>query len=70
MEKKHEKAKCPQCGALLTSKGKAFPFCSDKCKMLDLGAWATGKYAIPAIEIEEEDEKALTSTEDEEPLLH
>ncbi len=38
--------------------------------MLDLGAWATGKYAIPAIEIEEEDEKALTSTEDEEPLLH
>jgi endogenous inhibitor of DNA gyrase (YacG/DUF329 family) len=23
------------------------PFCSERCKMIDLGVWATGGYAIP-----------------------
>jgi endogenous inhibitor of DNA gyrase (YacG/DUF329 family) len=23
------------------------PFCSERCKLLDLGAWATEKHAIP-----------------------
>jgi len=42
--------KCPSCskpvvwGAAATYK----PFCSDRCRLLDLGAWASEKYAIPA----------------------
>ena len=24
-----------------------FPFCSERCKLVDLGRWASGKYAIP-----------------------
>lgn len=42
--------KCPSCsqpvvwGTASTFK----PFCSDRCRLLDLGAWATEKYAIPA----------------------
>jgi len=24
------------------------PFCSDRCRLIDLGNWATEKYAIPA----------------------
>lgn len=23
------------------------PFCSERCKMIDLGAWASGQYSIP-----------------------
>lgn len=23
------------------------PFCSERCKLIDLGAWASGKHAIP-----------------------
>lgn len=23
------------------------PFCSERCKLIDLGAWADGSYAIP-----------------------
>ena len=23
------------------------PFCSERCKLLDLGAWAEGRYAVP-----------------------
>jgi len=24
-----------------------FPFCSDRCKLIDLGRWLGGKYQIP-----------------------
>ncbi len=26
---------------------KPFPFCSDRCKLIDLGRWLDGKYQIP-----------------------
>jgi len=26
------------------------PFCSDRCKLLDLQKWLTGAYAIPVVE--------------------
>jgi hypothetical protein len=26
---------------------KPFPFCSDRCRDIDLGNWLTGKYVIP-----------------------
>ncbi len=42
--------KCPQCGETfdidLPSKTK--PFCSERCKLIDLGAWADGSYSIEA----------------------
>lgn len=38
---------------------KAWPFCSLRCKAADLGAWAKEEYAIPAVEIEEEDLRQL-----------
>jgi len=42
--------KCPQCGEPfdkdLPSKSK--PFCSERCKLIDLGAWADGSYSIAA----------------------
>ncbi len=43
---------CPTCGAKVewTEANKYRPFCSERCKQIDLGAWADGKYAIPAVE--------------------
>lgn len=43
---------CPTCGAKVewTEANKYRPFCSERCKQIDLGAWAEGKYAIPAVE--------------------
>ncbi len=26
-----------------------FPFCSDRCKLIDLGRWLGGKYQIPVV---------------------
>ena len=34
---------------------KYFPFCSERCKLIDLGAWAAEKHAIPGEVIETED---------------
>lgn len=42
------KIKCPQCGKETDFTGNEFrPFCSER-KLLDLGAWADGDYAVPA----------------------
>jgi endogenous inhibitor of DNA gyrase (YacG/DUF329 family) len=40
---------CPQCGKLtpLAPQNEWRPFCSERCKMIDLGAWASEKYRVP-----------------------
>ena len=37
---------CPQCKKLVQPDGKAFPFCSERCRLLDLGNWLDGRYRI------------------------
>jgi endogenous inhibitor of DNA gyrase (YacG/DUF329 family) len=40
---------CPRCGTPVewTEKSPYRPFCSERCKLMDLGAWATEKYKVP-----------------------
>jgi len=40
---------CPTCAKKVewTPANKFRPFCSERCKQIDLGAWAEEKYAIP-----------------------
>ncbi len=38
--------RCPTCGALVQMKDEDFPFCSDRCRKIDLGKWASGVYKI------------------------
>ena len=41
--------KCPSCGRQTVFEGNEFrPFCSERCKLLDFGAWADERYALPA----------------------
>jgi endogenous inhibitor of DNA gyrase (YacG/DUF329 family) len=43
------KVKCPKCRKETDYKGNEFrPFCSERCKLLDFGAWADEEYALPA----------------------
>ncbi len=37
---------CPICGKPAQAKHR--PFCSQRCRLLDLGKWLNGSYAIPA----------------------
>ena len=41
------KIKCPHCRGITKWEGNKFrPFCSERCKMIDLGAWADESYKI------------------------
>lgn len=41
--------KCPTCGRAVAwvETEKYRPFCSERCKLIDLGEWAAESYAIP-----------------------
>ena len=46
-KKKSEKLfRCPTCGMLVRTTDEDFPFCSDRCRKIDLGKWASGVYKI------------------------
>ncbi len=39
---------CPRCKKQAQWTGNSFrPFCSERCKMIDLGAWANEDYRVP-----------------------
>jgi len=44
--------RCPQCGgeSLWSAENKFRPFCSERCKLIDLGAWASESYRVPVQE--------------------
>jgi uncharacterized protein len=53
--------KCPHGGKETEFSGNSFrPFCSDRCRQIDMGHWISGDYKIP--------EKSKDESEDEVPL--
>jgi len=40
---------------MLDQKGSTFPFCSERCKLIDLGRWLDGKYQIPVKDADAEE---------------
>jgi len=47
MAKKRGKTlRCPTCKKLALASGPEFPFCSERCRLVDLGKWASGGYII------------------------
>jgi endogenous inhibitor of DNA gyrase (YacG/DUF329 family) len=61
--------KCPICHRPTTYEGNpSRPFCSERCKLIDFGAWANEEYAVPAEEAlpQPEDSPQGTSSSEEE----
>jgi endogenous inhibitor of DNA gyrase (YacG/DUF329 family) len=48
--------KCPICKTAVHKENPEFPFCSDRCRLIDLGNWASGAYVIssPVTDISDE----------------
>jgi endogenous inhibitor of DNA gyrase (YacG/DUF329 family) len=47
--------RCPICKSPVpddheSSRPRTYPFCSERCKLIDLGRWLDGKYQIPVVE--------------------
>ena len=38
--------RCPTCKAIVLAGSEDFPFCSDRCRLIDLGKWASNGYVI------------------------
>lgn len=62
------KVRCPMCaGQSIYAPSNPFrPFCSERCKLMDLGAWASDQYSIPGAPLEQPldpdpDQPALSS---------
>ena len=49
--------RCPICKKPVADEGpdkpKTYPFCSDRCQVIDLGRWLSGQYQIPVCDPDE-----------------
>jgi endogenous inhibitor of DNA gyrase (YacG/DUF329 family) len=44
--------KCPSCGKQVEWEQNLFrPFCSERCKLIDLGKWVNEEYRVPGREV-------------------
>jgi uncharacterized protein len=45
---------CPICQKQVAPTDPQMPFCSDRCRLLDLGNWASEKYRVPSRTVHDE----------------
>ncbi|MFZ0319511.1 MAG: DNA gyrase inhibitor YacG [Candidatus Sulfotelmatobacter sp.] len=62
------KLRCPICKKVVKSGDPEFPFCSDRCRTIDLGKWASGGYVIPSVEDAEEQIREISPEDSDEDL--
>jgi len=46
MSKRLRSLRCPICKTRTPRSAPEFPFCSERCRLLDLGKWASGHYVV------------------------
>jgi endogenous inhibitor of DNA gyrase (YacG/DUF329 family) len=46
MQKRTLSLRCPTCRKIVLASDPEFPFCSQRCRLIDLGKWASGGYVI------------------------
>jgi endogenous inhibitor of DNA gyrase (YacG/DUF329 family) len=60
---------CPRCGKAVewVPSSRWRPFCSERCKLIDLGAWATEAYRIAVADTPESGDDALGESAADDP---
>lgn len=60
--------RCPQCSgdSLFSPNNRWRPFCSERCRQIDLGAWASESFRVPAAPPQDPDESDSGGA----PLMH
>jgi endogenous inhibitor of DNA gyrase (YacG/DUF329 family) len=64
--KRSAKLRCPICKKPVQSADPEFPFCSQRCRTIDLGKWASGGYVISSPVTDAEEGIRETNPEDSE----
>jgi uncharacterized protein len=64
------KGRCPTCGKAYEIQAvtelPTFPFCSGRCRLIDLGRWIDGKYVVPGPDVPAESGQDADPDSDEE----
>lgn len=57
MKKHKNEIACPRCGknGTWTPENAYRPFCSERCKMIDLGSWADEEHRVPGEPVDPDD---------------
>ena len=55
--------RCSNCGKPMVMRYR--PFCSPRCRDLDLGRWLNGAYAVPAVEVDDDEDQDQPPRPDE-----
>ena len=58
--------RCPICKKEVKSTAPEFPFCSDRCRLIDLGKWASGAYVISSPLLDVSDSETERKNDDPE----
>lgn len=63
--KRRLRRQCPHCDREVTWPETAtYPFCSERCRLIDLGVWAAGDYRLPGEPSSENDLRSVASDDD------
>jgi len=65
--KRTVKVRCPICKKPVSSTDADFPFCSERCRTIDLGKWASGGYVISSPVTDAEELIQENNLEDQDP---
>jgi uncharacterized protein len=63
--KNNPPVKCPICKKPVQAEAADFPFCSERCRSIDLGNWATGAYVV-TVPVDDPDELLEQPPEEDE----
>jgi endogenous inhibitor of DNA gyrase (YacG/DUF329 family) len=64
-KKKVVSLRCPTCSKLVLREDPDFPFCSERCRLIDLGKWASGGYVISSPITDPEDIERVQKSQEE-----
>jgi endogenous inhibitor of DNA gyrase (YacG/DUF329 family) len=67
LRKRPIKLRCPICKKPTKTTDADFPFCSERCRLVDLGKWASGGYVISS-PVADTDEAIPDSDHDKEDV--
>jgi uncharacterized protein len=65
MKKRVLSLRCPTCRKIVLKTDPEFPFCSERCRVIDLGKWASGGYVISSPLDDPESEDFSSSDHDD-----
>ncbi len=65
-KKKLASLRCPSCRKIVLRDEADFPFCSERCRVIDLGKWASGGYVISSPITDPEDIESLQQAREQE----